>query len=113
MNEYKRYTWREYRRNHTDADCGGYSEAAYIYELDKSGTTIVIAADESEILYRDEAWGFTMYIPDGTGYIMICSPCYTSPDAANEFSSITLSVIAAEGFEHVDEYVKDLYIERI
>lgn len=109
MNEYKRYTYDEFRRNHTDADCGGYSEAAYIYE---SGT-IVIAADESEILYRDEAWGFTMYIPDGTGYIMICSPCYTSPDAANEFASITLNVIAAEGFEHVSEYVKDLYIERV
>lgn len=115
MNEYKRYTWREYRRNHTDADCGGYSDIAYVYELDESGTTIVIAADESTIYESDEAWGFRIDIPapEVHGYLEIHGPCYTSPEAANEHADIILAVIAAEGVEALPHYINELEVEYV
>lgn len=109
----KRYTWDEYRRDHTNADCCGMSDVAFIYERNEDGTWITVSADETGILYDDEAWGFRIDIPNGAGYIEIHSPCYESPDAANELADITLAVIAAEGVEALPHYINELEVEYV
>lgn len=95
FSELKRYTYEQYRRFHTDADCGGFSDLAFVYAMNDD--SIVISSDETAILDGDFAWGARLLIPDGFGYVEILSSLYKSPIDAFEAGRAALSIFEHEG----------------
>jgi len=95
FSELKRYTFDQWRRYHTDADCGGFSSFTYVYATNDD--SIVVSADETAILDGDCAWGFRLLIPSDFGYVEILSSLYYSPIDAFEAGRAALAIFEHEG----------------
>lgn len=95
FSELNRYTFDQWRRLHTDADCGGFSDSTYVYAMPDD--FLVISADETAILDNDFAWGFRLLIPSDFGYVEILSSLYYSPIDAFEAGRAALTIFEHEG----------------